>query len=374
MMSASEEVREPAFTVSLHGAGAPVTGWVVVDTLVDSLAMGGTRMTGSVTEAEVRGLARAMTVKLGLVGLPIGGAKAGIVSDGADRERTLRAFGRTVAPLLHGGIHLGCDLGVTPADRAVFFDEAGYDPRRKNRAVDMPYDWRAYYEPLIDCTGHGVGVATVTALEALGLGGRANRVVVQGFGTVGRSVAAFLEERGHRIVGVADVHGTISAERLPVAKLLELTDETGTIDRSRLPEGVTAATGTDAWLDLDADVLVLAANHNAVDEENVHRVRARLVVEGGNLCVSPEAKPKLAAGGAALVPDVVANVGGAAAAGLALARIVPFELETAARNAWVFDWVGSRVRRNTADLLELAAGGSADPLGELFAARRGGSR
>lgn len=376
MINASEEVCEPAFTVSLHGAGTPVTGWVVVDTLVDSLAMGGTRMTSSVTKAEVRGLARAMTVKLGLVGLPIGGAKAGIVSDGtdsSDRDRTLRAFGRTVAPLLHGGIHLGCDLGVTPADRAVFFDEAGYDPRRKNRAVDMPYDWRAYYEPLIDCTGHGVGVATVTALEALKLDGRAMRVVVQGFGTVGRSVAAFLEKRGHQIVGIADVHGTISAERLPVAELVKLTDETGNIDRARLPDGVTAATGPDAWLDIDANVLVLAANHNAVNEDNVHRVRARLVVEGGNLCVSPEAKPKLAAGGAALVPDVVANVGGAAAAGLALARIVPFDLETPKRNAWVFDWVGTRVRRNTLDLLELAAGGSVDPLGELFAARRGSS-
>lgn len=372
-MAPSENVPEPAFTVSLHGAGAPVTGWVVVDSLVDSLAMGGTRMTGSVTEAEVRGLARAMTVKLGLVGLPIGGAKAGIVSDGADREKTLRAFGRTVAPLLHGGIHLGCDLGVTPADRAVFFDEAGYDPRRKNRAVDMPYDWRAYYEPLIDCTGHGVGVATVTALEALRLEG-SRTVVVQGFGTVGRAVAAFLEERGHVVVGVADVHGTISASRLPVAQLLELTDGAGDIDRSRLPENVTVSTEPDAWLDLDADVLILAANHNAVNENNVHRVGARLVVEGGNLCVSPEAKPKLEAGGATLVPDVVANVGGAAAAGLALARIVPFELATPVRNQWVFDWVGTRVQRNTRDLLEIAAGGSADPLGELYAARRGGAR
>jgi glutamate dehydrogenase (NAD(P)+) len=374
MMSVSEEVSRPAFVVSLHGSGAPIEGWVVVDSLVDSLAAGGTRMTESVTEAEVRDLARAMTVKFGLVGLPVGGAKAGIVPNGQDREQTLRTFGRTVAPLLHGGIHLGCDLGVTPADRSVFFAEAGYDPRRKNRAIDMPYDWRTYYEPLVDCTGHGVAMATVAALEALRVYGGPSRVVVQGFGSVGRAVARFLEELGHHVVGVADVHGTISAPRLPVAHLLALTDGFGNIDRSRLPEDVTVSAEPEAWLDVDADVLILAANHYAVDESNAHRVRARLVVEGGNLCVSPEAKPKLEASGVTLIPDVVANVGGAAAAGLALARVVPFELETAARNAWVFDWVGSRVRRNTLDLLEIAAGGGADPVAQLFAARRGERR
>ncbi|GAA2437002.1 Glu/Leu/Phe/Val dehydrogenase dimerization domain-containing protein [Streptomyces mauvecolor] len=369
-----DEQRDPAFSVALNGSGGPLKGWVVVDSLVDSIAMGGTRMTADVTEEEVRGLARGMTHKLTLVGLRVGGAKAGIVSDGTDREQTLRTFGRTVAPLLHGGIHLGCDLGVTPADRKVFFTEADYDPRRKARGVDMPYDWRTYYEPLVDCTGHGVGVAAVTALEGLPDRGASRRVVIQGFGTVGRSVAKFLEDRGHRIVGVADVKGTISAERLPVADLLAITDGFGRIDRSRLPQNVTVSSEPDAWLDVEADLLILAANHNALNDANVHRLTAPLVVEGGNITVSPEAKLKLAVQGATLVPDVVANVGGAAAAGLALTRTVPFELEATARKEWVFDWVGTRVRKNTQDLLEIAAATSEDPLPALLSARRGERR
>lgn len=363
------EEPEPAFVVSLNGSGGSIKGWVVVDTLVDGFAMGGTRMTPTVTEAEVRGLARGMTEKLTLVGLPIGGAKAGIVATGENREETFRTFGRTVQPLLHGGIHLGIDLGVTPADRALFFAEAGYDPRHRARAVDMPMDWRTYYEPLVDCTGHGVGVAAVTALERTGRGESA-RVVVQGFGVVGRAVARFLEDRGHRIVGVADINGTIIADRLPVADLIAITDELGRIDRSRLPQHVSVSDEPDAWLDVDADLLVLAAQKDALNAENVHRLRAGLVVEGGNLCSSAEARQKLAASGATLIPDVVANVGGAAAAGLALARIVPFELEAEARKRWVFDWVADRVRRNTLDLLEIAAGSPGDPLPQLLAARR----
>ena len=360
----------PAFSVTLNGAGGNLKGWVVVDSLVDGLAMGGTRMTHDVTEAEVAGLASAMTTKLTLVGLPMGGAKAGIVYTGGDREETLRTFGRTVAPLLHGGIHLGCDLGVTPADRAVFFAEAGYDPRRKNRAVDMPYDWRTYYEPLVDCTGHGVGTATVAALQALHGNASSRRVVVQGFGSVGRAVATFLQDRGHRIVGVADIAGTITADDLPVADLIAATDASGTIDRSRLPSSARMLSGPDAWIDVPADVLILAANHHAINDHNVDRLKAQLVVEGGNLCVSPGAKASMESAGVTLVPDTVANVGGAAAAALALTRIVPFELPGDARKQWVFDWVAGKVASNTRDLLEIAAGGSPNPLAELLAARR----
>lgn len=373
-MSVVENPQEPAFTVHLNGSRGAIKGWVVVDTLVDGLAMGGTRMTTGVTEEEVAGLARDMTDKFTLAGLRIGGAKAGIVADagnseGAGRERAFRTFGRTVKPLLHGGIHLGIDMGVTPADRAVFFDEAGYDPRFRLGAPDMPIDWRTYYEPLIDCTGHGVGVAALTALEARGRT-EAARVVVQGFGAVGRAVARFLEERGHVVVAVADVQGTISADRLPVDELVAITDEFGRIDRSRLPQGVTLSTAPDAWLDVDADLLILAAQKYALTAENAPRLKAGLVVEGANLASTAAAKEKVAASGGTLVPGVIANIGGAASAALAVTRVVPFELPAEARKAWVFDWVGDRVRQNTRDLLEIADGRAGDPLPELLAARR----
>ncbi|GAA1855325.1 Glu/Leu/Phe/Val dehydrogenase dimerization domain-containing protein [Myceligenerans crystallogenes] len=363
----THDAERPAFTVHLNGSGGDLQGWVVADTLVDGLAMGGTRMTADVTQEEVAGLARDMTQKFTLAGLRIGGAKAGIVRTSSDREATFRTFGRTVKPLLHGGIHLGIDMGVTAADRAIFFDEAGYDPRHRAGVPDMPVDWRTYYEPLIDVTGYGVGTAVVSALNARGTTGA--RVVVQGFGAVGRSVAGFLEDRGHVVVGVADVQGTVSADRLPVGDLIAITDEYGNIDRSRLPGSVTVSGEPDAWLDLDADVLVLAAQKHALDAGNVHRLRAEIVVEGANLASSDEARAKTAAAGAILVPGVIANIGGAAAAALAVTRVVPFDLSAAARKDWVFDWVANRVRANTGQLLEIIAGGSADALGELLAVR-----
>ncbi|MCU1681775.1 MAG: Glu/Leu/Phe/Val dehydrogenase [Amycolatopsis sp.] len=368
-MNVLQDQQAPACTVHLNGSGGAIKGWVVVDSLVDGLAMGGTRMTTGVTEQEVAGLARDMTDKFTLAGLRIGGAKAGIVADGGDRERTFRTFGRTVKPLLHGGIHLGIDMGVTPSDRGVFFAEAGYDPRHRAGAKDLPFDWETYYNPLIDITGHGVGVAAVTALDAGGGTGPAS-VVIQGFGAVGRAVARFLEERGHVIVGVADVLGTISADRLPVADLTAITDEFGCIDRSRLPQDVTVTTEQDAWLGVDADILVLAAQKHALNAENADRLRAGLVVEGANIASCATAKEKVAASGAVLVPGVIANIGGAGSAALAVTRVVPFDLAAQARKAWVFDWISDCVRRNTRDLLEIAAAQAGDPLPELLAARR----
>ncbi|ORT56587.1 glutamate dehydrogenase [Streptomyces sp. CB03238] len=362
--------KKPALSVTLNGADAPVRGWVVVDSLVESMAMGGTRMTATVTEDEVRALAKGMTAKLSLVGLPIGGAKAGLVATGKPREHALEHFGRTVAPLLHGGVHLGCDLGVNQADRAAFYDAADYDVRRLTRCARLPMDWGTYWEPLVDITGHGVGVATLTAVAGMP-GPASRRVVIQGFGAVGRGVAKYLERHGHRIVGVADVRGTVSCpDGLPVDGLIKATDPAGTVDRALLPDSVTTANGADAWLDVDADVLVLAANMNAVHAGNAAQVRAALIVEGGNLCCSPEAKDALAAQGVVVIPDVVANVGGAAAGGCALTGTVPFDLPRDQMAAWVFDWVQERVERNTREVLEVMAGGAPDPVATLLTARR----
>jgi glutamate dehydrogenase (NAD(P)+) len=368
-----DDAPPPLLCTSVATPSDALDGWVVVDSLVDGMAMGGTRMTGSVTEAEVCALARAMTVKLGLVGLPIGGAKAGIVAVPGHRERALRSFGRAVAPLLHGGIYLGCDQGTTHADRDLFFAEAGYDLAANPRASELPTDWASFWHPLVDITGFGVSAGTLTALE-YGGANTPRRIAIQGFGTVGRAVAKTLEARGHRVVAVADVAGTVhDPAGLPVRDLLAITDTAGTIDRAKLPPCVTATAEPEAWLDVDADVLVLAAGGDAVRADNVHRVRASLVVEGGNLCCTPQAKERMRATGTIVLPDVVANVGGAAVTGCVLTGALP-KMPHKETVAWLFDWVDQRVRRNSRDVLEIARGGTGDPVPELLADRRRAGR
>ncbi|MFE6664954.1 Glu/Leu/Phe/Val dehydrogenase dimerization domain-containing protein [Streptomyces sp. NPDC057697] len=361
----------PLFTTTLSLPGCDADAWVVVDSTVRGLAMGGTRLTDTVDEHELAALARAMTHKLALVDLPIGGAKAGIRPRSAitDRDRLMRTFGRVGRPLLHGGVYLGCDQGTTPADRGAFFAAADYDPTEVPGATRPDVPWDQFYGSLSDITGFGVATAALSTLEAQHVT-TPQRVVVQGFGAVGRAAAQHLERAGHRIVAVADVLGTLTDPAgLDTRGLIAATSANGTVDRSRLPARVRSLGPDRAWLTIDADVLVLAAAADAIDPGSAPDVRARVVVEGGNLSCGPVSRRLLRDAGHTVLPDVVVNVGGAALTGAMLTGVAPSGLTAPHLAKWLRTWIANKIRRNCAAVTELIGQGSPDPVAELLAHR-----
>lgn len=331
--------------------------FVIVDSLNQGRAMGGTRMTPGVTPDEVAELARKMTLKLSIADLGIGGAKAGITCGlplGPERDAHIAEFGRAVAPLLQGGLYLGGDQGISHRDRDLFFEAAGFDATKSTPAGELPCSWAELWKRCSDVTGYGVCEGIEEGAQLLKLRQSCRTVAIQGFGCVGNAVATGLTARGFTVVAVADRFGTVShPDGLPLAELLEATDASGTIDRSRLPEGLTLDSGPDAWLDVDADILVLAAGGDAVTEANAHRVRARLVAEGGNCTVTPDAQRQLAARGVTVLPDIVVNVGGAAVTGLLLTGAVPAGFDVDTLVEWLYLEVGLRIRRGVVDLLDI---------------------
>ncbi|WP_393099894.1 Glu/Leu/Phe/Val dehydrogenase dimerization domain-containing protein [Streptomyces sp. LN325] len=365
------QVPSPLFTTTLSLPGCDADAWVVVDSTVNGLAMGGTRMTATVDQTELAALARAMTHKLALVDLPIGGAKAGIRPRGpvGDRDSLMRTFGQVSRPLMHGGLYLGCDQGTTQADRDTFFAAAGYDVTGVPGATRLDMEWHQFYKTMSDITGFGVAAAALGTLEAQGVR-TPQRVVLQGFGAVGRAAALHLTAAGHQIVAVADVLGTIEDPAgLPVDKLIACTGIDGTIDRGKLPFSVRTHAGDRAWLKVGADLLVLAANADAVDESAVSSVRAGIVVEGGNMSCSKPARHMLCDAGHTVLPDVVVNVGGAALTGTVITGIAPSGLTAPRLSAWMRDWISTKIKKNCALVQELTASGSPDPVAELLAAR-----
>ncbi|MCX5202709.1 Glu/Leu/Phe/Val dehydrogenase [Streptomyces sp. NBC_00237] len=362
----------PLLSTTLRMEPDDARAWVVVDRTVDGLAMGGTRMTTTVTERELAHLARAMTHKLALVGLPIGGAKAGIApAPGVpvQRPEVMRAFGRAAAPLLHGGIYLGCDQGTTYADRRTAFEAAGYDVAHRPGATRLTVGWDELWTHMADITGFGVAVAVLGALRAAGTR-TPQRIAIQGYGTVGRAVARHLSDHGHRVVAVADVRGTIEDQNgLPVTELTALTSSDGTIDRTRLPATARVHRSAQAWLHVDADVLVLAASAAAVREDTVSQVRAGTVVEGGNMSCTEPARRLLRESGHTVLPDVVVNVGGAAATGCVLAGLAPSDLPLPRLSAWLRAWISARITRNCELVQELHTSGSTEPVAQLLTAK-----
>ncbi|MCM4083119.1 Glu/Leu/Phe/Val dehydrogenase dimerization domain-containing protein [Paractinoplanes hotanensis] len=341
------------FRLFLQDPDAGLEAFVVADSLVGGRAMGGTRMTAGVTVDEVADLAAAMTRKLALAGIPIGGAKAGIrcgLPPGPARDRVLRAFGRAVAPLLRGGVYLGSDQGVTHADRDRFFAAAHYRP--EDSLPWLPCGWPELWHACEDVTGFGVCESVDAAATDYLPADSGRRVAVQGFGLVGRAVATGLSRRGYSIVAVADRAGTVAAPTgLPVPGIIAATDAFGTIDRHALPTGVQILDRAEAWLDLPSDVLVLAAGGHAVHERNVDRVQAKLVVEGSNLGCSPGAERVLAARGVPVLPGPVANIGGAAVTGLLLTDGMPATTDVPGLVNGLFARVAATVRANTIEVV-----------------------
>ena len=138
-----------------------VPGFVVFDLPGAPLSAGGTRLAPDVSVAEVAVLARSMTYKFAALGERVGGAKAGVRGDPADRAgkaALMARFCAAVRPLTDAGRFLtGPDMGTAEEDFA---------PLRERRAA--PAAIRAVvagvpFEDLL--TGYGVAVAAETALD-----------------------------------------------------------------------------------------------------------------------------------------------------------------------------------------------------------------
>jgi glutamate dehydrogenase (NAD(P)+) len=145
------------------------------------------------------------------------------------------------------------------------------------------------------------------ACERMGWPLADQRCVVQGFGNVGGIAALELFERGATVIAVSDVvAGLRSDDGLDIPSLHEYVREHGSIEGCDQGRRIT----NEELLELDCDILVLAARENQITAENAPNVRARMIAEGANGPTSVEADAILAERGIPVLPDVLTNAGG----------------------------------------------------------------
>jgi glutamate dehydrogenase/leucine dehydrogenase len=91
----------PEKVVYIYEPRVGLYGIVVIDNTAAGPAIGGIRMAPDVTTEEVFRLARAMTWKNSLAGLPHGGGKSCIIADpkAPNKETLIRQFARAIRPL-----------------------------------------------------------------------------------------------------------------------------------------------------------------------------------------------------------------------------------------------------------------------------------
>lgn len=278
---------------------------------------GGIRLHKGVNLGEVASMAMLMTWKCAIMDLPFGGAHGGICLDPyqlsqGETERIIRRYTSEIISLIGPNQDVpGPDLHTNQQTMAWVMDtysvNTGYTvpsivtgkPKCIGGSLGM-----------LAATGYGVSVCARLAAEKYGLAGKSPRVVIQGLGQVGSVVAASLSEAGFTVIGVSDSLGGIyHKDGLDIEALRNHVDKNGSIKGFAGGEVLT----NEELLELECDILAPCAIANVVTGQNAGKLNCKILVEGANSPVTPEADQILADRKIIVVPDVVANAAGVSA-------------------------------------------------------------
>ncbi len=275
---------------------------------------GGIRYDEAVDLGECAALAMWMTWKCALLRLPYGGAKGGVRCNARElsQNELTRITRRFTLELMN---FIGPQQDIPAPDMATNEQTMAW-------MMDTYSMQQGYAVPEIvtgkpisiggsvfrhEATGAGVVMVIESACGRLGWNLADQRCVVQGFGNVGGIAATELHDRGAAVVAVSDISGGLyAAAGLPIPDLHAYVATHGSL------EGYDSATriSNAELLELECDILVLAAREDQLTAANAANVNARLVAEGANGPTSVDADTILAARGIPVLPDILTNAGG----------------------------------------------------------------
>jgi len=226
-------------------------------------------------------LARAMTHKCALAGLPAGGGKVVLLdTPGAPLEAQYEHVGDLVQRL-NGRYFAGPDVGAGDVELAAV--------RRRTQWVTDPGPDGPGELAAATATGVVYGIeAALVFLDGAADWPR-RTIVVQGLGEVGARVASQLRERGVRVLA-ADVDA-VRAARIGAELGLELIDPA-------------------AQLDTSCDVFAPCALGGILHDVTLMRARCRVLAgSANNVLAAPEHGDRLHARGVLFVPDIAISSG-----------------------------------------------------------------
>lgn len=305
-----------------------IHAWRVEHSQHMSPTKGGIRYSDMVNEDEVMALAALMTFKCAIVNVPFGGAKGGICINPKNYSVSeLETITRRYTVELIKKNFIGPAIDVPAPDY-------GSGEREMSWIADTystmnPGQMNAFGcvtgKPLSlygivgrrEATGRGVAIAIrecvsiAEDMKEIGLapGIEGKRIIVQGLGNVGYNTAKILIEMGAIIVGVSEFDGALyNEDGLDPDAIVEHRKNTGSIlgFKYAKKEFTNPAEG----LEQPCDVLVPAALENQITEENIGRIKAKVIAEGANGPTTPEAEAIFYKNGGIIIPDMYCNAGG----------------------------------------------------------------
>jgi glutamate dehydrogenase (NAD(P)+) len=295
----------PEKIIEVYDPSVDLKAIVVLDNLTLGPGKGGIRMTPTVDVEEVFRLARTMTWKNSIAGLPFGGAKSGIIFDPKahpeKKKQLMIAFGKALKNIAPKMYIAAPDVNTGEEEMKWLVEGNGSLKSTTGKPKDLgglPHE--------LGSTGFGVAHAAVIAVRHKRLDLSEVKFAVEGFGNVGSFVAKFLTEWGAQLVAVSDSKGCIyNPNGIDFPKLEEVKKKTGSVinyPAEKLPN--------EKIFELPVDVLIPAALPDVITPNNVNKVNAKIVVVASNIAMKETEEQKLHERGVLVVPDFVANAGG----------------------------------------------------------------
>ncbi|MEJ0021837.1 MAG: Glu/Leu/Phe/Val dehydrogenase dimerization domain-containing protein [Candidatus Doudnabacteria bacterium] len=279
-----KEAKKPKLIVDLSKS-SKLKGFIVIYNDNLGPALGGTRIVDykSTKEAliDAKRLARAMTYKSAVAGLPFGGGKGVIVKQpGMSKKETLKEYALQVHKL-KGKFHTGEDVGLNEADVQYMLKFSPYFVGKTGMAGD-PSQFAAL------SAFKTLKIALKFLYKSDKIAGRT--FAVKGVGNTGSSLTKLLSKAGGKVF-------VFDPDIKKVKKLVRST------------KNVFAA--KDDIAELKVDVFCPCALGNDITKKNVNKIQAKIICgTANNQLESPEIADILFKRGILKVPDYIANAGG----------------------------------------------------------------
>ncbi len=318
ILRAPKRVLEVSIPTKMDNGQVKVfSGYRVQHNVVRGPSKGGIRYHPNVTLDEVKALAMWMTWKTATVNVPYGGAKGGVICDPKrmskpELERMTRRYASEILPLIGPEQDIPAPDVYTDAQTMAWIMDT-YSMTKGYSALGVVTG-----KPLSiggsegrkDATARGLLVTVEEACKVKKIPLRGASVAIQGFGSVGSSVARLFAEKKARVVAISDSRGGVFNSRgIDPLKAMRYKERSGTV--VGMPG--TSRISNDDLLTMKCDILIPAALETAITLNNVEQIKAKIVAEAANGPTTPHADEVLARRSILLIPDILANAGGVTA-------------------------------------------------------------
>lgn len=320
---------------------------------------GGIRFHHEADLDEVKSLASLMSLKCAIVNIPLGGGKGGVKINPKglspkELERLSRAYFRAGTEANIFGVNRDIpapDVYTTPQVMAWMMDEHEKIIGEKSpgcitgKPLELGGSLGRNY-----ATAQGGFFILEQYLEKLGKKAVDTTIAIQGFGNAGSYFAEIAHAAGYKIIAASDSKGALVHEGGTFEiKTLHHYKTTGgslrgnfcegdTCDIEKMSKELVTIISNEELLEMEVDVLVVAALDGVIHEKNAKNIKAKVILELANGPVTAEADAILEKNNIVVIPDILANAGGV--------TVSYFEwVQNRSGDAWEEDYVNVKLKK-----------------------------